>query len=53
MDRHIIMIMRSKKELSVYEAPQMKLVEIQVETAILTVSGSNVENLLEGEESDW
>lgn len=53
MDRHIIKIMRSKKDLSVYEAPQMKLVEIQVEAAILTVSGSNVENLLEGEESDW
>ena len=36
-----------------YITPTLKIIEIEVETAILVASGGNVENPVEGEESDW
>ena len=45
--------MKNEKGLSVYEAPEMKEMEIILETAILVMSDSNFENPTEGEESDW
>ncbi|MBO5075620.1 MAG: hypothetical protein J6C35_09990 [Bacteroidales bacterium] len=42
------------KDFSVnYIAPHTEIIEIEVETAILSVSNVNVENPIEGEESDW
>lgn len=45
--------MKNEKGLSVYEAPEMKEMEIILETAILIMSDGNFENPTEGEESDW
>ena len=36
-----------------YITPILELIELEVETAILVASGGNVENPVEGEESDW
>ena len=33
--------------------PILEMIEVEVETAILVASGGNVENPVEGEESDW
>ena len=42
------------KELSVnYITPHMEIIEMEVENAILSASDANVENPVEGEESDW
>ena len=40
------------KDLS-YETPKFEAIQIEVESAILSASGGNVENPIEGEESDW
>lgn len=45
--------MKNEKDPTIYEAPEMKVVEIILETAILVMSDSNFENPTEGEESDW
>ena len=39
------------KDLS-YETPKFEVIKIDVESAMLSASG-NVENPIEGEESDW
>ena len=36
-----------------YETPKVKVINIEVESAVLSASGGNVENPVEGEESDW
>lgn len=36
-----------------YTTPHTEIIEMEVETAILSSSNSNVENPVEGEESDW
>ena len=42
------------KEFSVnYITPHMEIIEMEVENAILSASDANVENPVEGEESDW
>ena len=42
------------KEISVnYMTPHTEIIEMEVETAILSASNSNVENPFEGEESEW
>jgi hypothetical protein len=40
------------KEFS-YETPKFEVIKIEVESAILSASSGNVENPVEGEESDW
>ena len=42
------------KEFSVnYRTPHTEIIEMEVETAILSASIGNVENPVEGEESGW
>lgn len=42
------------KDFSVnYIAPHAEIVVMEVEAAILSASNGNVENPIEGEESDW
>lgn len=42
------------KDFSVnYITPHAEIVVMEVETAILSASNGNVENPIEGEESDW
>lgn len=36
-----------------YETPQFEVIRIEVESSILTASNGNVEDPIEGEESDW
>ena len=36
-----------------YETPQCRVMKIEIESAILIASSGNVENPIEGEESDW
>ena len=36
-----------------YETPKCRVIKIEVESAILIASSGNVENPIEGEESDW
>ena len=36
-----------------YKSPMSEIIEIEVETALLFTSGSNVENPVDGEEIDW
>ena len=45
--------MRLKDFLGNYIAPHAEIVVMEVETAILSASNGNVENPVEGEESDW
>jgi hypothetical protein len=40
------------KDLS-YETPKFEVLKIEVESAILSASRGNVENPIEGEESEW
>ena len=40
------------KDLS-YETPKFVVIKIEVESAILSASSGNIENPIEGEESDW
>ena len=44
-------IMKNEKDSYIYETPQMRVIEFMLDSAILTMS--NVENPIEGEESDW
>ena len=42
------------KEFSInYTTPHTEIIEMEVENAILSASDANVENPVEGEESDW
>ena len=43
--------MKNEKKSDIYETPQMRVIEFMLDSAILTMS--NVENPIEGEESDW
>ena len=36
-----------------YETPKFEVIKIEVESAILSASSGNVENPIEGEESEW
>ena len=36
-----------------YETPKVDVINIEVESAVLSASSGNVENPVEGEESDW
>lgn len=42
------------KEFSInYTTPHTEIIEMEVENAILSASDANVENPVEGDESDW
>lgn len=45
--------MKLKDFLVNYITPHAEIIEMEVETAILSASNGNVENPVEGEESDW
>lgn len=36
-----------------YQTPKVDVINIEVESAVLSASSGNVENPVEGEESDW
>ena len=36
-----------------YKTPILDIIEIEVESAILIASGGNIENPVEGDESNW
>ena len=45
--------MKSKDFSVDYITPHTEIIEMEVETAMLSASNSNMENPIEGEESDW
>ena len=36
-----------------YETPKSAVIKIEIESALLSASSGNIENPIEGEESDW